>query len=60
MMGGITLKRFFEIPISKKQIPNKIQINSKLQLQVTKTIMFGISILAHWNLFVIWYLPACR
>jgi hypothetical protein len=41
----------------KFQIPNsKSQINSKLQFQITETMLFGISNFGDWNLFVIWCL----
>jgi len=54
--GAITLKRFFEIPISKKQIPNKFQAS----ITNDQNDYIWDSNFAHWNLFVIWYLPACR
>ena len=39
----------------KFQIPNP-----KYQYSMTKTMLLDPPNLAHWNLFVIWRLPACR
>ena len=42
-------------------MPNyKSQINSKFQIQMTRTILFGLLNFGYWNLFGIWYLPAGR